>query len=80
MGPAPKGQASKVYLKLEIGDQNEAAKQEKGYELAQNFLKSVGSQVSYMLIGYANEYRSNQLFLGDDLNLNSPTAPQSPIP
>ena len=46
MGPAPKGQTSKVFIKLEIGDQNEAQKQEQGYKLAQEFLKSVGSQVS----------------------------------
>lgn len=46
MGPAPKGQASKVFLNLEIGDQNEAAEQEQGYKLAKEFLKSVGNQVS----------------------------------
>jgi hypothetical protein len=45
MAPAPKGQASKVFIKLEIGDQNEAAQQEQGYKLAQEFLKAVGSQV-----------------------------------
>ncbi|KAH7617502.1 hypothetical protein NADE_007280 [Nannochloris sp. 'desiccata'] len=44
MGPAPKGQASKVFINLEIGDQIEATKQEQGYKLAQEFLKSVGSQ------------------------------------
>jgi hypothetical protein len=47
MGPAPKDQkASKVFLNLEIGDQKSAAEQERGYKLAQEFLKSVGGQVS----------------------------------
>ena len=46
MAPAAKATSSRVFIALEIGDQDEAARQEQGYKLAQDFLKSVGSQVS----------------------------------
>ena len=45
MPPAAKASSSRVYIALEIGDQDEAARQETGFKLAQEFLKSVGSQV-----------------------------------
>ena len=46
MAPAAKATSSRVFIALEIGDQDEAARQEQGYKLAQDFLKSVDSQVS----------------------------------
>lgn len=45
MAPAAKASSSRVFIALEIGDQDEAARQEQGYKVAQDFLKSVGSQV-----------------------------------
>ena len=47
MAPAAKATSSRVFIALEIGDQVEAARQEQGYKLAQEFLKSAGSQVGH---------------------------------
>ncbi len=50
MPPKDTSKPVRCYIDLEIGDQDEYAREELGFTLAQDFLKTVGSQVYHIVL------------------------------